>query len=526
MAAAALRLGDAAPARAMLGGWRVASAPELLDGCLLRLAGAELRPTPRAWAMTMTAAPDRSLPLPSDWRQRVHDGADPDGDVGDPLAWALVELATVGALVDATLRRPWRAERFVEDAVADTELGRLWGAWADRSIFLERRAWEDATLPVMMRAFSAVLWGRRVPDRRRQIAVDDAREGCFFHLLGADEGSASWRELAVRVIESAGPGPVEALAAALPASAHHKVATCAVSRGYGPATARLVWGPDSDTLVQSRELARQLDAQPERLGAMLDVHLLTRLGDRWATPACTAPTRTWNVITNNRGRARARLRAVLRDAPADWLVAQVRALPGLAARTRRAAARFGRDWAWQALQNGLTFDDGRILDPACQAADDRVVAYTDADRARIRAWVLSVVLKGRLRHLLAWTYREDRGAVDLKDATWGRLLKDEIPADLRSAGRGAPPSAGLRRLRAELLDLLPDALAELLPVVSAVAALDFRPRSTRPLFVAAIAPAVHPDVPAPHKQIRKYIAHASDATEAIAAFVARSAESG
>ncbi|RME20806.1 MAG: hypothetical protein D6798_19640 [Deltaproteobacteria bacterium] len=517
-AAVALRRGEGGPARAMLHRWAVAADAERVSGCLAALATADLQPTPQAWTMTMVAAPDLSVPLPTDWRSQVHARADPARRTGDPLAWALVELATLGGLNDAIFRQPWQAERFAVDRDADEAMAGLWAAWADGSILGRRQEWEDATLPAVIGAFSSVLRGRGIPERRRHVAVDDAREGCFYTLLGADDASASWRELAVRVLETAGPDPVEALATALPSSSHDLVARCAVTRGYGPATARLAWGPDSDALVQARNLSRQLRDRPDSLGRMLELHLLTRLVDRWASPACTAPERSWNVIVNNRGRARARLRAVLRRAPADWLVERLVALPGLAARTRRAAARFGRDWVWQALQHGLTLEDSRLLDPECRVGVG-FTPYTDDQRAQLRAWACSVVLKGRLPHLLAWVYREGRQDVDLKDATWGRLLKDEIPAKLRSPVSGGPRNAGLQRLRAELYDLLPEALDDLLPVIRAVAGLQYRPRRTGPAFAAAIAPAVHPQVPPPHKQIRRYIAHAAAAVEPIEAFV-------
>ncbi len=520
-AAAALRAGDPAPAVAMLDAWRFVRDQDWTTAFLDHLQAAELHPSGAAWHVAMQAPLDRTLATPIDWRDAVYaaasapgaargPGAPPDiPDVGDGLAWALVELATVGTLVDSIGRQTWADEHFASAPAADAELARLWRGWADGQIFHNRKAWEKATLDAAVGAFGAVLVGRRVPHERRQQALADARDGWFWTLLGGGEGSESWRELAVRVIESGGAGPVDALAAALRPDDWDRVAGCAVTRGHGPATARLAWGSTTDWLQRSRDLQRRGRADPTVLEELLDLHVACRLVTCWAEPPRMAPERSWTVVRNNRGRARARLRAVLREAPADWLVEQVLRVPALAARTRRAASRFGRDWAWQTLQYGLGFDDSRTLDPTCHHTDNSLPAYTTDERRQLLAWMLNVVLKARLRHLLAWVYKGgERDGVDLKDAAWGRLLSDEIPMPLRSAGPDASRSLGLARLRAELVELLPELAWRLLPTVEAVAQLTWRARRTAEPFAHAIAPALHPAVKPPKVQVRRYIQHA------------------
>ncbi|MCK6502524.1 hypothetical protein L6R53_03865 [Myxococcota bacterium] len=510
-AAAALRAGDPAAARDLVQtGWRFSPAQaEVVCQQLLQTPPA---PDAKAWALAMEEGPGPDLPTALDWREEAWRRAWPDGAVGDPLAWGLCELAAHGWLLDQVERQPWEAVSAPPDPVEDREVGRLWSAWAGSRAWEIRDEWERRFLKPALRAFSAVLRGRRLPEDVRRRAIQDAREGFFYVLIGGADPGAGWRELAVRLLEASGGDPVDALAGALPAASWERVARCAVTRGHGRDTAAIVWGGGVAWQVQARDLERRGQARPQALGDLLDLHLALRLVDCWTSPAFTAPERGLSVMAHNRGRARSRLRAVLREAPAEHLLAQILARPGLAARTRSTVARFARDWAWQQVQHGFAFYDARTVDPACVLPEGSPPRLTEDEAAALRAWLVRVVVKARLPHLLQWVHGGDD--LDKRDSTWGRLLADDCPASLRSYP-GAARGEGLARMRAELSEHLPAQLRMLLPTLQAVAALDTRARDLEASFIAAVTPIWHADVELPRVRYRSYVESTREAMAAV-----------
>lgn len=494
----------------MRSGWRFsATHAELV---LQQLRATPPAPDPKAWALAMEDGPAELLPTALDWREEAWRRAHPEGPVGDPLAWGLCELAAHGWLVDQVERQPWSELEAPVDPVEDQEVGRLWSAWAGNRAWEVRQAWERRFLKVALRAFSAVLRGRRLPEDVRRRAIQDAREGFFYVLVGGTDLGSGWRELAVRLLEASGGDPVDALASALPAPSWERVARCAVTRGHGRDTAAVAWGSGVAWQVQARELERRGQARPHALGDMLDLHLALRFVSCWTAPEFTAPERGISVMAHNRGRARSRLRAVLREAPAEHLLAQVLQRPGLAARTRSAIARFARDWAWQQVQHGFAFYDARTVDPACVLPEGSPPRLSADEAAALRAWLVRVVIKARLPHLLQWVHGGD--GLDKRDSTWGRLLADDCPASLRSYP-GAARGEGLARLRAELSEHLPAQLRQLLPVFQAVAALDTRSRDIEAAFIAVISPIWHADVEIPRVRYRSYVEATRDALETV-----------
>lgn len=501
-AASELARGRPEAALALLAGWRfdehggrrvlerLVQAPPAVDG--------------RAWAMAFGPVADARHPLASEWRQASWIRAHPDSPAGDPLAWALHELAAQAWLIEQQERQPWR--RTFPVGPEDSAVASMWRGWAQGNPWPIRGAWERAFLKPALAAFSAVLRARSLPEEVRRQAISDAREGFFYALVGVG-AEAGWREVAARLLEAGGEDPVDALARALPTASWERVARCAVTRGHGRSTAGLVWGETGGWQVQARRLRSEGSERPERLAELLDLHLALRLLEHWSQPERAAPERSVAVVAHNRGRARSRLRASLREAPAEHLLEQILALPGLAARTRSAVARFARDWAWQQVQHGFSFYDARTIDPACVLPEGAPPPLPTEALPVLRTWVLRVLLKGRLAHLRQWVHGGD--TVDPKDATWGRLLKDDCPELLRSYP-GASRTEGLARLRAELVEQLPELWPELLPVLGRLAALT----EQGPSLEAAFSAVLHDwdeRVPFPKVRYRDYQAAAGQA---------------
>jgi len=505
-AAAALRGGEPGPAAALLQGWRFAGDAGHMTSFLRALVDAPLAPDPRAMAATLDPALKLQAPTALRWRELAGERASATvgqsilaeldaatGGAGS-LAWALAELALLADCIETHERGPWGGQGLAATPAEDAVVAELWRCWTEGRPWDARAAWEKRFLSPALRAFSAVVRARRLPEDVRARALDDAREGFFYALLGDGRQETGWRELAVRLLEDAGGGPDEALARALPASAWDRVARCAVTRGHGPATAALVWGEGSAWQLQARDLAQAGLQQPERLAGLLDLHVASRLVDRWAEPASTAAERSWAVVAHNRGRARSRLRAVLRESEPEHLLARLVALPGLAARTRAAVARYARDWAWQQVQHGFSFYDGRTIDPPCHLPEGAPPPFDADQQAALRAWVTVVVVKGRLGWLRQWVHGGSQ--LDARDSTWGRLLKDECPATLRELA-GASRAEGLARLRADLSEQLDRVLRQVEPVLEGIAQIEARPRETQARFEAALAPVAHPLVAIP-----------------------------
>jgi len=505
-AAAALAHGRTEPALSLLVGWRFGA--EGGRRVLERLVASPPQVDGRAWAVAFGES-TANEPLASEWRHTSWTRAESSAPAGDLLAWALHELAAQAWLIDQQDRRPWCAT--VPPGPEDAAVAAMWRGWAEGNPWPHRAAWERAFLKPALAAFSAVLRARSLPEDLRRRALSDAREGFFYALVGVG-AEAGWREVAVRLIEAGGGDPVDALARALPGPSWERVARCAVTRGHGRSTAGLVWGETGGWQVHARRLRAEGGERPERLGELLDLHLALRLLDHWSQVERTAPERSAAVVAHNRGRARSRLRASLREAPAEHLLERVLALPGLAARTRGAVARFSRDWAWQQVQHGFSFYDARTIDPACLLPEGGPPPLPAEALPALRTWVLRVLLKGRLAHLRQWVHggpAEGGDPVDPKDATWGRLLKDDCPELLRSYP-GASRTEGLARLRAELVEQLPELWPELIPVLGRLAALSERGPALERAFLREL-PDWDERVPFPKVRYRDYQAAATQA---------------
>ena len=505
-AAAALGSGDTSPAVSLLGAWRFGSDPALSARLLGRLQQQPPRPPDAQRAAVL--APNEALPTPADpslsarpWlRRRWLDGrvqATCPDDTLHRVAWGLDTLRFLGAEVDRRQRAPWGRLRFPASP-HDAAVATMWQGWLSGQPWDLRDPWETLFLGDAARAFAAVLRVRRIPPDRRQLILEDLRETFFYMMLGEPGATAGWQELAVRTLETTGPAPIEALSGLLDTRRWLLASLCAVRRGYGPRSAGILFPETENPDHQARQLARQGLSQASRLDAVLDLHIACRQLDRWATePETTRPARAWQVVVQNRGRARARLRALLAGEGAALLGAPLLALDGLYARTRYALRRYCRDWAWIQLSRQFPFSV-HTLDAPCGALPAGP-PLSDDDHRALQSWVLLVILKDRLGHLRRWI---QTGGTGDRDAGWGRLLQ-ALPDHLRETGADGKVRRGQNHLRAELAELLPEALERLRPTLAALDALP-RDRKLARAAAALIAPDWAPTIPAPKVRWRAY----------------------
>ncbi|MCB9742119.1 MAG: hypothetical protein H6741_00570 [Alphaproteobacteria bacterium] len=517
-AAEALLAGDIGPAVAHLAGWRFLDDPVRCERFFAELAAST--PTPRPAQLAASLAPSAALPQegPEDWgmmpplqrRKTLVElcrGVTVEDSRTARLAWAIDELRLLGRQVEGRQRRAWQDARYAPAPKKDAITLDLWRAWFTNKAFFERERWEKLFLPYAARAFGAVLEARQFPIHVRKQVQEDLQEAFFFALLGGLEGPPGWQELAVRVIETGAAGPVDSVTACLDEPGWRRVATCAVRRGYGPRSAAMAFSELPNALARARAMKEQGLEDPASLERYLDLHVALRLVDTWTEEGRTDLDRSWRVVLQNRGRASGRLRAVLASAEAAPLLERLEATDALYARTVAAVSRHCRDWAWQQLSRGFTFDYGRSVSPPCLEEEEAFEPYDDADIRTLKCWVLLCMLRGRLGHLQVWV-RE--GTTGDRDTQWGRLQKDALPDSLKDPGDASRNR--YLRLRAELAEELDALLLGLRPTVEALAALDsLKSKDLAARFQEIIAPHWVEDVPEPKVRYRGYVRNSIDA---------------
>lgn len=504
-AAAALLAGDEAPARRLLrsAGWYVADDPSLC-GALLRHLLATL-PEPHAVALSACLSPPEALPVvrattPFVLRQTLHEIAPPYPAPSPParLAWALESLAFLGEEVERYDRRAWLGRDY-PPRPTDAEVARLWRAWEAGKAWSIRAKWERLFLQDGGNAFLAALERGDSPGLR-----SDFVEAFFLVCLDAAPGEPpGWRKIQARVLETAPAGPFPALVAAIPDGLWPAVGEAMVRQGTRALSARLAFPEVSDVQVRARRAAEACRADGTCLERLLDFHVAIRLIEKWQTPRHLDPQASWQVLTQNRGRARSRLRAVIAGLPSppDLAAAGI-GEAGLTERTRYAIRRFCRDWAREQISRGFPMGHARAVDPPCVLAPPPESACPDR-RAILRCWVLLVVLRGQVARLRRWVESRDGGG----DTAFYRLLSEQLPPALRGPPRPGDRS-GLGYLRAELSLALPAVEAELRPTLTKVAAL--RGPGLTERFRRCLAPEWHPAVPLPGGRIGGYIANADE----------------
>jgi len=497
-AADALSGGDPAPALALLSGWRFAG----VDGLARPVLAALMAPTPR-FADPAGLAPADGDPDIAERLHRQRLAITNDGGLAD----CLEALAFLGAEVDRRERASWREQRYPVALAADAEIAGLWAAWFSGNPWGIRDAWEALLLPSITQVFSAVMEARSVPHEVRRAALEDAREGFFYLMLGGEDATPGWRELAVRTLECAPEGPLDGVTPHPRPGVWDRVARCAVRRGHLESSAALVWPDRPGAEARARALRRALAEDPGAAEAMLDLHAALRVLDRWSGGSHD-PAGDWRVVIQNRGRSRGRIRAALASDP-DALQAPLMALDALCARTRAAAKRMAWAWARQQLGRGLTFDALAGVTPPCQQPPEGLPPLDDAEQADLESWVLLVVFKGRLGHLRRWSRTGGTGDTD---STWGRLLKDDLPAGLRDPGGGR--NASYHRLRTALCEDLESLLESKAEVLRALLALPGG-KGLRGRFEGVLLAGWSPAVPFPKSGFPTFHSNIADALESL-----------
>lgn len=469
-----------------LPGWRIAR-PEIVLATL-----AERPPTPPPEALWAALAEPGDLPDPGDrvvaarlhrrWlRERAR------GEVAPTrrhrLAWALYELDALAEEVTLRERDAWAAVVHTSSAEEDAASAALWAGWFTGDPWSGRSRWEALYLPAATRSFAAVCAAREVPAAVRERALSDLREGFHYRLLGAGDAPPGWAELAVRVLETA--GPVEAVARVLSEAGWTRLATCAAHRGGWADTLAHAWPDRAEPVARARAFVERIRTELPWVETLLDTHVVRRLVLAWASDETPRP---WRVATQNRGKARGRLRAVATGEAGPTLLQALLDLDALHARTVDGVRRYAWAWAWQELATDFAYGLSEPVTPPCTAREPELAPFGDEEAAALRTWLLLVVLRGRLGHLRRWVRT---GGTGDRDSTWARLLTDALPAALRD-----DPPPGYRRVRADLADTLDDHLEALRPTLRALADLP-EGRGLRAAFTSRLEPGWHAAVPFP-----------------------------
>ena len=386
-------------------------------------------------------------------------------------AEATTTVETIGARLQRVEHAGWESA-WTPHAEHDAEVALLWAGWFGGDPWGIRPAWEKLFLGRCESVFRGVLRARKVPRDAWERCIDELRETFFFQLLGARDAVPGWIDLAARVLEEAEGDPVQSLSLRLDRKRIGWLAGCACRRGTLARTASRVW-PDLRTrgrTLRIAELAASGDLRP-----LVDLHVLHRVLAAWADGRRESE-QLWSVVLQNRGRARARLRALVAELPPAVLLEDLMGLDALHHRSQRALARQAWAWATREVSRGFSFAVCEVT-PRCVAEDDAAPIPPEGLSA-VRTWALLVALRDRLAHLDRWT---STGSTGDRDTTWGRLLQ-EVPAELRD-----PEARSYERLRLALRESLLDEAPWLRERLAAVAALDPSKRGLKGRVEAQLA---------------------------------------
>lgn len=502
--------------------WRLNDERGALEAALRALALA--RPSPEAAALAVSLAPAGALPAPPPskadldeplHRQRLLEALrkrlPPEAGVEDsPEArqtWAVDCLLFLGEQVEDRERAAWGREPLRPSPREDAEVASLWAGMfgGGSAIWSSQKRWENLLMPPAMASFRQVLSTRELPSGVARQALTDLRDGLWFQLLGGRDSVPGWAELAARVLETCGGVP--ALAVVLSDEDWSIATGCVAARGTWPDTLGALLSEVPGGPARALILRKRLSEAPDGAEAVLDLHVILRLLETWSSPEGTDPVRSWAVVVQNRGRARARLRALAMARPAAMRAALLSA-DALHARTLAAMRRYAWDLAWEGMARGFAWDFSNPVTTPCEAPPAELQPLGVALMPVIRTWVLLVVLKGRHEHLQRWV---QTGGTGDRDGVWGRLLSEELPDELRdptAAGSGRVLST-YHGLRAWLADGLDETLTAIRPTLSAIVALPAGRNLARAMD-ALLRPSWDPRVPFPKAGFPTFQANAGE----------------
>lgn len=556
-----------------LRGWRFAGDPMLLEVFTRRLLAVEPGANDPRFAALVGPLPARGHRclqpglVAERIRLRRHIEDQRPGGAVEPrarLAGLLYLLDLLGDEVERLERQAWGDEPYAEQVALDERAASWWALWLEfprrvesaRTVALPplsprtwaslHDGWRQLFRPQALKAYRAVLELVGCPSHARAQHLDRMREASFARLYSGGERYMGWVELAARVLERSGYSQVAALQGVCDSPALSRVAACAATNGTRAETVRRVWPRQPERLGRAVSLRARLESG-DAFEGLLDLHVALRLADHLASAERLDLDACWRVVRQNRGRAAARLRAVVCEGCVDGLGHRLLSVPALHARTAAAVRSYFWTWGlnqvartasrghpdvhtwfhgehpslgvgasalmqdhhWGLVDDGgvrYSYDpDGDVTEP-CQD-DPALSSPLSADqRAALRCWVLLVIMRGRLASLQRWV----GGSGGDKDGGWGRLLADELPDDLRDPPQPDGRRAGYQRLRLALKSSIPALLASLLPDLAALAALE-PGRGAKAAVQAVVLPAWHPSVRFPASGFPSIIQHARGA---------------
>lgn len=466
----ALLTGDHGPLAALLGSWRLVEDPRLVVAAGRRL--------------------------------RARDGA-------------LVSPRTLTRLAVAGAR--WREAEaqftagLKADPILDGRAALAWTDWFNAAPFNDGgyRYAVEHLIPRVQTVFQGVLSAAELPPKLRRDALTDLGEGAFASLLTArDEASLpAWLDIATRALERGPGGPLRCLSLVLTPQARASAGLCLAGRRLWTPTLRALW-PDATPRERAARLSAWLHDDPEALPRLTHLHLLGRLLERAALggPEALGDAELRAICRQNVARTRARLRATLAAGPPGVLQALL-GLDALHERTLDAAGRFAYAWVNRELTFGLSMGRGPRVTPRCAPPEPPPEGAAEAEQLMsidaAKAWVLTVIFRGRLGHLWRWVVE---GSTGDRDSVWGALLKDELPPSLVEADVHRP------RLRHLLRAELPELLWELDPVLDAWSSQDLSKRRQVKAQVLQLLRAAAPTAPRwPDRGYVESVGHALDA---------------
>lgn len=493
-----------------------------MDAALAALRSASPRPDHAALAAALAPAAALPAPPPSKGdldeplhRQRLVKALrarlPPEAQVDDsPEAcqlWAVENLLFLGEQVEDRERAAWAREPLRPSPREDAEVALLWAGMfgGGATIWSSQKRWENLLMPPAMASFRQVLSTRELPSGVARQALTDLRDGLWFQLLGGKDSVPGWAELAARVLETCGGVP--ALAVVLSDEDWSIATSCVAARGTWPDTLGALLPEVPGGPARALILRRRLSESPDGAEAILDLHVILRLLETWTGPEGADPVRTWAVVVQNRGRARARLRALAMARPAAMRAALLSA-DALHARTLAAMRRYAWDLAWEGMARGFAWDFANPVTTPCEPPPAELRPLDVALAPAIRTWVLLVLLKGRHEHLRRWV---QTGGTGDRDGVWGRLLSEELPDELRdpAAGGSGRALSTYHGLRAWLADGLEETLTTLRPTLAAVVALPAG-RALARATEALLRPGWDPRVPFPKAGFPTFQANAGE----------------
>ena len=493
-AADAVLAGDPTPAAQLLAVWRLEKVPGALDAVLRVAVQVDTPADAVAIAGCGALAPHPPQPGFAYAHHRTHARL-PEGTCSPPptpqqaLAFVLDELRFQGEEVDLLDGAVWGDGSPARPHPDDPLVRALWDAWVKQRPGRFWSLWSGPLggAPTEPPPLGTMAWDliRKValqPDVpaevkawfRRHDGTPEQRWANPFALYihGGADGVVGWQELAAYTLEyTGGPGLV-ALAQELDPAGVTDVAVCSTSRGTRQAAIRQLWPDVPCTKKRTVRLRHVLKGRPDTLEALVNYHTCMRLLTTWtdAPKRCLDPKRTHGVVWQNRGRARARLRAVvLRQPPERWVLA-LAARPGIARHTRAATRSLADAWAWrQTRLAGFSYEPRPVTRRCADLPHTHLPRFITHDEPA-RTWVWLCVIRGQLSILRTWSRT---GTLERKNGPWQRCL-NAAPDCVCQDRPGQAPKERYYPLQFFLDEALEELLHDLLPALEALARLPAR----------------------------------------------------